>query len=195
MSTATPRDTATSDAFFLGGEEVSRWWWLYLLSGIIALLYGMLVLTLRPGTLFSLAILAGVSFIIGGVTQFIIAARVESWRWLFYVAGVLAIIAGIIAFAWPGITVLALAVFISWYLAIMGIVTVVSALAGPKRDWWWLGLILGVLEFVLGAWAIGSPTRQVLLMVNIVGIYMIFFGVNEIFAAFAVRSERREVAA
>jgi len=92
---------------------------------------------------------------------------------VFYAAGVLDIVAG----------------FVAWYLAIGGIFAVVAAFAGPKRDWWWLGLVLGVLEFLLGIWAIGLPGRELLLLINLVGIYRVFFGVSEIFAAFAVRSE------
>jgi uncharacterized membrane protein HdeD (DUF308 family) len=170
--------------------DVGRVWWVYLILGIAWLLYGMLVLSLRPGAVYSVALLAGFAFIFGGISQFSIAQRVDSWRWLFYVGGVLGIIAGLVAFAWPGMTLLILAVFVAWYLAIGGVFSVIAAFAGPKRDWWWLGLLLGVLEFLLGVWAIGSPGRELLLLINLVGIYMVFFGVSEIFAAFAVRSER-----
>jgi hypothetical protein len=30
---------------------------------------------------------------------------------------------------------------------------VVGALASIGRDWWWIGLIVGVLELLLGIWA------------------------------------------
>jgi len=179
---ATPRRLLAADAH--------RVWWLYLVTGVAWTLYGMLVLSLRPGSVASLAWLAGFAFIFGGVSQFFIAQRVESWRWLFYVGGVMGILAGIGAFVWPGITLLVLAVFVAWYLVISGIFSVIAAFLGPKRDWWWMGIVIGVLEFLLGAWAIGSPGRELLLLINLIGIYMIFFGVSEIFAAFAVRSER-----
>jgi uncharacterized membrane protein HdeD (DUF308 family) len=168
-----------------------RWWWLFLAAGVAWTLYGMLVLSLRPTTVASLAVLAGIAFIFGGVSQLFTAQRVESWRWLWYVGGGLGIVAGIVAFAWPGKTLLVIAVFVAWYLAIGGIFSVVSALAGPKRDWWWIGLVVGILQFLLGMWAIGSPGRELLLLVNLVGIAMVMYGVTEIFAAFAVRSERK----
>jgi len=186
-------DRARAAAFAprrLMATEAHRVWWLYLVTGVAWTLYGMLVLSLRPGSVASLAWLAGFAFIFGGVSQFFIAQRVESWRWLFYVGGVMGILAGIGAFVWPGITLLVLAVFVAWYLVISGIFSVIAAFLGPKRDWWWMGIVIGVLEFLLGAWAIGSPGRELLLLINLIGIYMIFFGVSEIFAAFAVRSER-----
>jgi uncharacterized membrane protein HdeD (DUF308 family) len=39
-------------------------------------------------------------------------------------------------------------------------------------------------------WAIASPGRELLLLINLIGIYMVFYGVTEIFAAFAPRSLR-----
>jgi uncharacterized membrane protein HdeD (DUF308 family) len=81
-----------------------------------------------------------------------------------------------------------LAIFVSWYLVVAGIFNIVGALAGPKRDWWWAGLVVGVLQLVLGIRALGSTTRQLLLLLNLVGISLIFFGVSEIFAAFSLRS-------
>jgi len=158
-------------------------------------LYGLFVLSLRPESLYSVAILAGISFIFGGVAQFIVAQRVDNWRWLFYIGGVLGIIAGLGAFLWPGITLYVLAVFIAWYLVIGGIFSVVGAFLGPKVDWWWLNIISGVLMFVLGAWAVASPLRQILLFVNLVGIYLLFYGFTEIFMAFALREARKELAA
>jgi uncharacterized membrane protein HdeD (DUF308 family) len=161
-------------------------WWLYLITGILWTLFGLFVLSMRPGSVASLAWFAGFTFIFAGISYFLTAGRVDSWRWLFYVGGVLGIIAGLGAFVWPGKTLYVVA----WFLVIGGIMSIVAAFMGPKRDWWWAGLLAGVLQVVLGVWAIGSPGRELLLLVNLVGIYMIFFGVSEIFAAFAVRSHR-----
>jgi uncharacterized membrane protein HdeD (DUF308 family) len=175
--------------------EATRLWWLFLVAGIVWVLYGLFVLSLRPESIYSVAILAGVAFIGGGISQFILAQRVDSWRWLFYVGGVLGIIAGIGAFGWPGATLYVLAVFIAWYLVIGGIFTVVGAFLGPKVDWWWLNILTGLLMFVLGAWAVASPVRQILLFLNLVGIYALFYGFTEIFMAFALRAASKELAA
>ncbi len=141
----------------------------------------------------SLAILAGITFIFGGLTQFLAARRVESWQWLFYVGGVLAIAAGIAAFVWPDRTLYVMAVFLAWYLVLGGILTVIDAFLGPKYDWWWLRILLGALLFILGAWAIGSPLREVLLFVNLIGFYLLIYGFTEIFGAFALRSAGKTV--
>jgi uncharacterized membrane protein HdeD (DUF308 family) len=193
-SSAAPNRTATASFMpqRFAAVAAPRAWWLYLVTGVIWTMYGMFVLSLRPGSVASLAWFAGFAFLFGGIQQFLVAGRVENWRWLFYVGGILGIFAGIGTFVWPGITLYVVAVFVAWYLVVGGILSVISAFAGPKRDWWWTGIIVGIAQFVLGIWAVGSPGRELLLLVNLVGIYMIFFGVSEIFAAFAVRSRRAE---
>jgi uncharacterized membrane protein HdeD (DUF308 family) len=203
LDSTNPPDRATDPARSGGGgrarahrrydseavEPVRRLWWVLLVAGILWTLYGTLVLTLRPDTVASLAILAGIAFILGGVSQFMLATRIPGgWRWLFVLGGLLGVAAGVIAFLWPGITLLALAIFIAWYMVISGIFTVVAALTGPKWDWWWVGLVVGLLQFGLGVWAVGSPGRELLLLVNLVGVSMVFYGVSEIFAAFALRA-------
>lgn len=177
----------THDEFTTQLRSITRLWWLGLVIGIIAVLYGLFVLSLRPGSITSLAVLAGISFIFGGIGQFGLAQLVESGRWLFYIGGVLGIAAGIAAFVWPDATIFVLAVFVAWFLVIGGIFEVVGAFLGPKYDWWWTRIVLGALMFVLGAWAIGSPEHTVHLFTNLIGFYLLLYGLTEIIAAFAVR--------
>jgi Short repeat of unknown function (DUF308) len=60
-------------------------------------------------------------------------------------------------------------------------------LAGPKVEWWWTGLLLGIAELVLGVWAVRSWERSLLTLMTLVGVWAIVYGVNEIFAAFTLR--------
>jgi uncharacterized membrane protein HdeD (DUF308 family) len=173
-------------------QELGRTWWLFLIMGIIWVLFGMFVLSYRVGSLLALAVMAGVVFIFGGVAELMHSARVPSWRWLHVLSGILSIIAGVIAFIWPGMTLFVLAIVLSWYLVIMGVVHVVSSLAGPKGDWWWMVLLLGIAEFALGIWAAGYPGRSLLVFVNLVGIYALVHGFTEIFGAFALRGLAKE---
>ncbi len=115
-----------------------------------------------------------------------VGALARSW-WLFLVGGVLSILAGVIAFAWPGRTLLVVSVLLAWFLVFKGIVDAISALANTHRDWWWVTLLLGFLEFLLGIWAVGYPGRALFVFVNLVGIYAILYGFTEIFAGFALR--------
>ena len=162
-------------------------WWLFLLLGVLWILFGMFVLSYNAGSLLALAVLAGVTFISTGITQILGAGRAEGWRWLYLLGGVLSILAGIIAFVWPGRTLVVISVVLAWFLVFKGIVDIVGSLASTHRPWWWVGLIVGVLELLLGMWAAGYPGRSLFVFVNLVGIYAIFYGFSEIFAAFELR--------
>ena len=68
-----------------------------------------------------------------------------------------------------------------------------AALSHHGRPYWWLGLILGVLELLLGIWAAGYPGRSLFVFVNLVGVYAIFYGFTELFAAFDLRGLGRRL--
>jgi uncharacterized membrane protein HdeD (DUF308 family) len=180
-------DTRTSALSRDAVRGLASSWWLFLVVGVLWILFGMFVLSYNVGSLLALAVFAGVTFLMTGITQVMTAGRVQGWRWLYLVGGALSILAGIMAFVWPGRTILVLAGILAWFLVFKGIVDVVGALASTGRPFWWVGLILGVLELLLGIWAAGYPGRSLFVFVNLVGVYAIFYGFTELFAAFELR--------
>jgi uncharacterized membrane protein HdeD (DUF308 family) len=98
--------------------------------------------------------------------------------------GVLAIIIGIVALAWPGVTILSLVILFAVYAFIDAGLQAVRAFgsgsAGPV-----LGhLLLGVLDVFAGIVALAWPGATALVLVLIVGFWAFFGGFAEIFAAF-----------
>jgi uncharacterized membrane protein HdeD (DUF308 family) len=186
-SDVTPSRNPLREAMRSGGRDMSGYWAWFLVLGILWTLFGMYVLSYRVGSLAAVAALVGAAFVVGGIAQLVMASRVQSWRWLFILSGVLGVAAGILTFVWPDITLYVMSILVAWYLIVFGIVHVVDALAGPKLGWWWTQLLLGIAEFVLGVWAIRSWQRSLLTLVTLVGVWAIFFGVSEIFAAFSLR--------
>jgi uncharacterized membrane protein HdeD (DUF308 family) len=185
-SDARPTD-ALRDAMRTGVREVSAVWWWFLLVGILWTWFGMFVLSYRVGSLAAVAAFVGVAFLFGGITQLVVATRVQMWRPLLIVIGILGVAAGIVTFVWPGITLYVVSILVAWYLIVFGIMHLVGALAGPKVSYWWTGLLLGAAELVLGVWAVRSWQRSLVTLVTLVGVWAIFHGVSEIFAAFTVR--------
>jgi uncharacterized membrane protein HdeD (DUF308 family) len=101
------------------------------------------------------------------------------------VVGVLAIIAGIVALAWPGVTVLVLVILFAVYAfsdAIMQGARVFSSDGfGPV-----LGhLLLAIIDIAAGVFALAWPAPTVLVLVYVVGFWAIFGGIAEFFTAFA----------
>ena len=182
---------AFQDAVRSGVRDLSAVWWWFLGLGVAWTLFGTYVLSYRVGSLAAVVALVGVAFLFGGVSQLVVATRVQSWRWLFIVAGILGVAAGVMTFVWPEITLYVVALLVAWYLIIFGIIHLISALAGPKLSYWWTQLLLGVAELALGVWAVRSWQRSLVTLVTLVGVWAIFHGVAEIFAAFSVREGGR----
>ena len=190
-STARPSNPV-QDAVRSGVRDLSAVWWWFLGLGVLWTLFGTYVLSYRVGSLAAVVALVGVAFLFGGVSQLVVATRVQSWRWLFIVAGILGVAAGIMTFVWPAITLYVVALLVAWYLIIFGIIHLVGALAGPKVGYWWTQLLLGAAELGLGVWAVRSWERSLVTLVTLVGVWAIFHGVAEIFAAFSVREAGKD---
>jgi uncharacterized membrane protein HdeD (DUF308 family) len=190
-SNATPSNPV-QDAVRSGVRDLSAVWWWFLTLGVLWTLFGTYVLSFRVGSLAAVAAFVSVAFLFGGVTQLVVATRVQSWRWLFIIAGILGIAAGILTVVWPAITLYVVSVLVAWYLIVFGIVHLVGALAGPKLRYWWTQLLLGIAELVLGVWAVRSWQQSLVTLVTLVGVWAIFHGVNEIFAAFSVRQAGKD---
>ena len=176
-----------ADTIRAGARDVSAASWWFLPLGALWIWFGMFVLSYRVESLAAVAAFVGVAFLGGGTTQLVAASRVPTMRWLSILGGVLGIAAGLVTLAWPGITLYVVSILVAWYLISLGIVHLVSALAGPKLYWWWTGLLLGLAELVLGVWAARSWEHSLVTLVTLVGVWAICRGVNEIFAAFTLR--------
>jgi uncharacterized membrane protein HdeD (DUF308 family) len=100
--------------------------------------------------------------------------------------GILAVILGIVALAWPGVTVLALVVLFAVTAFIAAGVQAFLAFSGAGRPL--VGhLLLGLADLAAGVIALAWPQATALVLVLIVGCWAVFAGVFGIFVA--VRSD------
>jgi uncharacterized membrane protein HdeD (DUF308 family) len=179
-------------------ETESHTWWVFLVTGALWIVFGFIVLSARSEitTVWAVAIYAGILFFLVGVGELVTAFAVTGWRWLHALFGIAAIVAGIFAFAWPGQTFITLAIILAWYLLIDGIFQIVAAFyARHEHEWWWMFLIMGVLEVLIGFWAIGYPGRSIILLVIWVGATALAKGFAQIVRGFALHGVKRELQA
>jgi uncharacterized membrane protein HdeD (DUF308 family) len=98
--------------------------------------------------------------------------------------GILAVAVGIVALAWPGVTVLALvilfAVFAFMAAGLQAMRAFASRTAGPVFG----HLLLGLVDLAAGVIALAWPGPTALVLVLIVGTWAVIGGGFEIFAAF-----------
>jgi uncharacterized membrane protein HdeD (DUF308 family) len=176
-------------------EAYASTWWLFLLGGILWLVLGFIVLSLRPASISVCVILIAVAFWMGAATQLALAFVVRGgWRVIAIIGSVLAFAAGLAALVWPEPTLVVISVFVAWYLLIRGIFDVALGLSHTHVHGWWMSLIAGLVGIFLGAWAIGNPDRSVLLLVSIIGIWSIFKGASDLVASFSYRRLKKQLA-
>lgn len=118
-----------------------------------------------------------------------LARHVANHWWLFVIRGVMAVIFGIIALAWPGITVLALVTIFGAYAIVDGFFSFVQAFRGGEGGVRWSLLVWGLISLAAGIAVLLWPGMTALVLVYMIGFWAILTGVAEITAAVAFRKE------
>jgi len=105
------------------------------LPGAVLVVGGLLAAFWPGGTLGTLALLTGVSLMIQGVSRALLAfvnrAVISGWVWLM-LAGVFNFTIGVLALAWPGVTVLALSLMLGVQVLVFGVLLVTAAIRGSR---------------------------------------------------------------
>lgn len=175
-------------------REASRRWWLFLVVGVLWIIFAWVVLSFDYETVWAVAVFFGFGFIAGGAMELMVASQTPDWRWLHVAFGIIAIIAGVVALLWPGQTFLALAAIIGWYVLFAGIIDILTAFAiKDDNDLWWLQLILGSAQVLIGFWAIGYAGRSIDLLVIWVGATALARGISSIFLGFGLHGMGEEM--
>jgi uncharacterized membrane protein HdeD (DUF308 family) len=164
-------------------------WWLFLLTGIAWLIISWVVLRFTPASITTVGVLLGVLFLLAAVNEFMIAAVGHSWGWAHILLAVLFVAGSIWAFARPFNAFWSLASVLGLLLIFKGTLDLINAImTRDVNSVWWLGLVAGILELVLGFWASQQrfPARGALLLIWI-GFFALFRGISEIVIAFELK--------
>jgi len=166
-------------------------WWALALRGVIAILFGLAAL-LRPGiALEALILLFGAYALVDGVFSIVGVfggTRGGTPRWLLFVEGAVSILAGLIAFVFPGLTAVALLYLIAAWAVITGISEIATAIRLRQEIQGEWALILGGIASVLfGLILAVLPAVGILSLIWLVGAYAVAFGILLLISAFRVR--------
>ncbi len=110
----------------------------------------------------------------------------RNW-WSIVLRGVIAILFGILAFIWPGITVLVFVALFAAYAIVDGILAIIWALRDSRN---WLALVIeGILGLAAGIVAILWPGITALALLYLIAAWAVVTGIFEIAAAIRLRRE------
>jgi uncharacterized membrane protein HdeD (DUF308 family) len=134
--------------------EMARWWWAFILRGVIAIAFGVIALVLPGLGLLTLVALFGFWALLEGVTSFLDGlrsrARNKNW-WVEVLEGVVSIAAGVLALLFPAFAAEILLILIAAWAVLIGVFQIYMAirLRDEIRGEFWLGLA-GVAAIMFG---------------------------------------------
>src|SRR5438874_12654302 len=110
--------------------------------------------------------------------------------WVPVIRGIVAIIFGIIALAYPGLTVATLVLFFGAWVLIDGIFRVVGAIGHHASDpEWGFHLVIGILGIIIGFLTFHAPQITALALITYIAAWALMIGATEIAVAIKLRRE------
>jgi uncharacterized membrane protein HdeD (DUF308 family) len=163
-------------------------WWVFLLEGIAAIIFGILLLTAPAATLVALSLFLGLYLLFIGVLELVrvFVDRSVPWYWSLLI-GVAGIIAGLVVLNHPLVTALAIPTAVVIYLGVLAIVMGVVGIIGAFMGGGFGSFLLGIVSLVIGVLLLGSPLTTALAVPFVFGIILLIEGVLLIIYAFRVK--------
>jgi uncharacterized membrane protein HdeD (DUF308 family) len=121
--------------------------------------------------------------------QMLIETLKRHW-WVPVIRGVAAIVFGIIAFVYPGLTIATLVLFFGAWVLIDGIFRIVGAIGhrASDPDWGWQ-LVIGIVGIIVGLLTFHAPQITALALIIYVAAWALMIGASEIVLAIKMRRE------
>jgi uncharacterized membrane protein HdeD (DUF308 family) len=176
---------------------LARNWWALAIRGAAGIIFGILAFIMPGITLVTLILLFGAYAIIDGIFGLVAAFRgraaEQPWWWL-ALEGLVSIGAGIVTFAWPGLTALVLVYVIAVWAVITGVLEIVAAIRLRQEisNEWWL-VAGGVISVLFGVLLMAAPGTGALALVFWIGAYAVIFGALLVGLAFRLRHAQDEI--
>jgi uncharacterized membrane protein HdeD (DUF308 family) len=174
-------------------EILTKNWWLVVLRGVFAVLFGIAALVWPDATLAALVLLFGAYALVDGICD--IGTGIAGWgvsgssRWWLVLGGIAGVIVGLITFFYPNITATVLLYFIGAWAIVTGVFEVLGAIQLRQviNDEWLL-IFSGILSIVFGVLVFVYPQASALSIVWLIAIYAIVLGISTIALGFRVKS-------
>jgi uncharacterized membrane protein HdeD (DUF308 family) len=172
-------------------EQIRDLWWIALLTGLVSIALGLAILA-ASWTVHALVIITGLVFIIRGIALTFSPAYAGRTSGEQVLAGTAGVIAGVVLVAWPGPTLLVLAVFVGAWLTVGGAFGIITSFSRRRAlPHWGFTLAVGVIELLLGVWAMRRPEATLAALITIIGLWAVLTGVIYCVLAFEIRSATR----
>jgi uncharacterized membrane protein HdeD (DUF308 family) len=178
-------ETFLDQAVKLSRTQVTKMRWALGLHGLASVALGVLILVWPGVSLYALTIVFGAYTLGTGAVELGMAfAAQRHERWSLVSRGIVGIVVGVLVFAWPGISALALLYVIAAYAVALGIAAVVASFRLPLdgRDTASL-VISGLASIVFGVVIFAEPGTGALAVLALIAAFALVTGVSELVVA------------
>ena len=178
-------------------RTITHSWWMILLRGILAILFGIAAFIWPGLTIEVLVLLFGAYALVDGIFAVIAGISVrkqeERW-WMMILEGLAGIILGVMTFLWPDITALVLLYFIAAWSIMTGAFEIAAAIRLRKEieGEWMLGLA-GIASIIFGILLVILPGPGALALIWLIGADALVFGILLLALAFRLRGWQNTV--
>ena len=172
--------------------NLTRNWWLVVLRGVLAILFGVAAFFMPGLAWLSLIVLFGTYTILDGVFAMLsglMSSRYSPRWWVFLVEGLVSVAAGVIAWLRPDIASVALIWLIASWAIVTGVLEILAAIRLRREitNEWMLGFG-GFLSIVLGVLLFFQPAAGSLVVTLMIGAYALIFGIALVALGLRLRS-------
>jgi uncharacterized membrane protein HdeD (DUF308 family) len=171
-------------------HALAKNWWLLLLRGIAAIIFGVLAFAWPGLTLLTLIMVYGAFALVDGVLAIIAAVTsgAAAPRWWLAIVGLLGIATGLLMFLMPGLTALVLLYFIAGWAIATGVFQIVGAIRLRKEiDNEWFLILAGIVSVLFGVGVMMAPGAGALALVWVIGTYAVIMGILLVALAFRLK--------
>jgi uncharacterized membrane protein HdeD (DUF308 family) len=178
---------------------LSKNWWVFLVRGILAILFGLMAFSWPGLTLATLVIFFGAWAFVGGCFALFAAFSGKksggAW-WVLLLHGLLGIAVGVLTYRQPGITAIALLWYVAFWSIFTGVVEIVTAvrLRREIKGEGWI-MLAGAASVLFGLLLIAYPGAGALALITLIAVYAVVFGVILVVASLRLRKLRGPVPA
>jgi len=175
-------------------QTLADGWLLLLLRGIAAILFGILTFAWPGVTLMILVLICGTLALVDGIFALLAASAgaMGSWKtWWSILSGIAGIAVGLVTFLWPGLTALALLLYIGVWAIVHGVFEIIGAIQLHKEiNNEWLLAAGGLLSILFGLIVLLAPKSALIALIFVIGGYAIASGILLVAFALRIRSFR-----
>jgi uncharacterized membrane protein HdeD (DUF308 family) len=173
-------------AIFSAIRSMAEHWWVLLLRGLLAILFGILAFTWPGLTVLLLVAIWGAYAFVDGVLA-LVAGIKGKWTSL-VVLGLLGIAAGLVAFFRPGLAAEALLWVLAFWAIAAGVMQIAAAVRLRREiEGEWLWILTGVLTVGLGVLLFLYPGAGVLTVTWMIATLAVVWGILLVMLAFKVK--------